>query len=54
MEYILTKEVVGPIIVILVCFLLCIISKKIVYKMFNFKKLNVKDGKKKTIINYQK
>lgn len=51
MEYILTKEVVGPIIVILVCFLLCIISKKIVYKMFNFKKLNVKDGKKKTIIN---
>lgn len=51
MKYVLTKEVVGPLIVILVCFLLCIISKKIVYKMFNFKGLNVKDGKKKTIIN---
>lgn len=51
MKYILTREVIGPIIVILVCFLLCILTKKLVRKMFNFKKLNVKDGKKKTIVN---
>lgn len=48
---ILKREIMLPILVILIGFLLCIISKKIIYKIFNFKLLKVKDGKKKTIIN---
>lgn len=51
MESLLKKEFITPLIVIIVCILLCVISKKIVYKIFDFKGLKLKDGKKKTIIN---
>ncbi len=51
MKYILKKEIIIPIIVLVVCLLLSIISKKIIYKIFNFKKIKIKDGKKKSILN---
>lgn len=51
MKYILKKEIIIPIIVLIVCLLLSIISKKIIYKIFNFKKIKIKDGKKKSILN---
>ena len=49
-EYLLKPKVVVPIVVILVCFLLCVLSKKIVHKIFNFKGLKKIDNRKKTII----
>ena len=51
MKYILRKEIVLPIIVLVICLLLSIISKKIIYKIFNFKTIKMRDGKKKSIIN---
>lgn len=51
MEKLLEKEILAPIIIILVCFLLCILSKKIVYKIFKIKISHVNDRKKNTIVN---
>lgn len=51
MQYILKKEVIAPILIIFICILLCIISKKIIYKLFSFKITNINEGKKKTIVN---
>lgn len=51
MDNILKKEIITPIIVIIICFLLCVISKKVIYKLFNFKTSTKYDGKKKTIVN---
>lgn len=50
-ETISTQEVILPIVVIIVGFLLCIICKKIISKIFNLKMITVRDGKKKTIAN---
>lgn len=51
MEYILKKEVIAPIIILIVSFLLLFISKKIIHKIFNFKSIKVNERKKKTIVN---
>lgn len=51
MQNILKKEIVAPIIIIISCILLCIISKKIIYKLFNFKISHVNNKKKQTIVN---
>ncbi len=51
MEYLLKKEVIAPIVIVILCILLCIISKKIVYKLFNFKIAHVNDKRKQTIVN---
>ena len=51
MDKFLKKEVVAPIIVVLVCIILLIISKKILYKIFKFKENKGIDGRSRTIIN---
>ncbi len=51
LEMILKKEFIAPIIILIICIFLCILSKKLVYKIFNFKISNINDGKKKTIVN---
>lgn len=51
MEYILKKEVIAPIIILIVSFLLLFISKKIIHRIFNFKSIKVNERKKKTIVN---
>lgn len=51
MSKILEKEIIAPIVIVLVCFILCVISKKIIYKLFNFKISNVNERKKRTIVN---
>jgi len=51
MEYILKKEIIAPIIIILICIFLLFISKKIIHKIFNFKAIKVNERKKKTIVN---
>ena len=51
MEYVLKKEIIAPIIILLVSFFLIFLSKKIVHKIFNFKKIKVNEGKKKTVVN---
>lgn len=51
MNIILKKEVLVPFFTLVICFLLCLISKKILYKLFNFKITGINDGKKKTILN---
>lgn len=51
LHFILKKEIIAPIIVLLVCISLCFISKKIIHRIFNTKTLKLKDGKKKSIIN---
>lgn len=48
-DHILKKEIIAPIIILLVSIFLCSVVKKIVYKMFNFSKSN--DGKKKSVTN---
>ena len=48
-EHILKKEVIAPIIILLVSIFLCSVAKKIIYKIFNFSKSN--DGKKKSVAN---
>lgn len=50
-EYILKKEVIAPIIILLVSIFLCSISKKIIYKLFNFSSSILNDGKKKSVAN---
>lgn len=49
-EYILKKEIIAPIIILLVSIFLCSISKKIVYKIFNFSSSKLNEGKKKSIV----
>lgn len=49
-EYILKKEIIAPIIIIIVSIFLCSISKKIVCRIFKYSSLS-SDGKKKTIVN---
>ena len=51
MENILKKEIIAPIIILTVCFLLCTLSKRIVTKIFSIKSKRINDNKKKTIIN---
>jgi len=46
----LRKEIIAPIIIIVVCTLLCILSKKIIYKVFKHI-VKTSDGKQKTILN---
>lgn len=44
------KEIIAPIIIVLMCTLICIVSKKIIYRIFkSFAKKN--GGKQKTILN---
>ena len=51
MKYILKKEFIAPVIIILVAFVLIALSKKILRKVFNIKSNKVNEGKAKTIIN---
>lgn len=51
MNKFLEKEILAPIIIIVICFLLCILSKKIVYKIFKLKITRVSDRRKNTIVN---
>ena len=51
MEFILKKEFIAPMIILIVSVFLCFVSKRINYKIFNFKTVKIKDGKKKTIVN---
>lgn len=50
-QYILKKEVIAPIIIILVSIFLCLISKKIIYKIFKFNSPLINEGKKKSVLN---
>ena len=49
-EYILKKEIIAPIIILLVSIFLFSVSKKIISKIFKYSSLS-NDGKKKTIVN---
>ena len=49
-EYILKKEIIAPIIILLVSIFMCSVSKKIISKIFKYSSLS-NDGKKKTIVN---
>lgn len=51
MEKFFRKEILAPIIIILVGFFLCVLAKKIVRRIFKFKTIKINDGKKKTIVN---
>ena len=51
MEYILKKEVIAPLVILLVVIFLLFISKKIIHRIFNFKSIKVNERKKKTIVN---
>lgn len=51
MSKILRKEIIAPIVIILLCIFLCIISKKIIKRLFNFKIAHVNDKRKQTIVN---
>lgn len=51
MDKILTKEVLTPIIIVVLCFLICFFSKKIVSKIFNIKNKKLEIKKYKAIIN---
>ena len=50
-QYILKKEVIAPIIILIVSIFMCSISKKIVYRIFKFNSSKLKDGKTKSIMN---
>lgn len=50
-EYIFKKEVIAPIVILLVSIFLCSISKKIVYKIFNFNSSLLNEGKKRSVAN---
>lgn len=50
-KYILKKEIIAPLIILLVSIFLCSISKKIVCRIFDFSSSNINEGKKKSIIN---
>lgn len=51
MNNLFKKEIIAPIIIILVAILLLSLSKAIIHKIFNFKSIKVNEGKKKTIVN---
>ena len=46
----LRKEIIAPIIIIIICTAFCVLSKKIIYKIFG-KFIKKNDGKQKTILN---
>lgn len=50
-EYILRKEVIAPILIIIICMIVCKVASKIIVKAFSLKKTKGNEGKKKTIIN---
>lgn len=51
MEKILTKEILTPIIIIIICFLICFFSKRVVSKLLNIKNKKLDVKKYKAIIN---
>ena len=51
MENLLKKEIIAPITILIICFLLCTMSKRIVTRVFSIKSKRINDNKKKTIIN---
>lgn len=51
MEKILKKEFIVPMVVIVICMFLCVISKKIIYRIFNLKTAKTNLAKKRTIAN---
>ena len=51
MEHILKKELIASFIIVIVCFFICFLSKKIIVKIFSIKSKRINDNKKKTIIN---
>lgn len=51
MEFLLNKEIIGPIFVILLAIISCIISKIILKRIVKYGSKNLNDGKSKTIIN---
>lgn len=51
MEKLFSKEFIITLVTILICLLLCFISKTIIYKLFKITKKIEKDGRKKTIVN---
>lgn len=50
MKYILKKEVIAPVITLIICILLCKLSKTLIKKIFGMKSKQL-DRRKKTIIN---
>ena len=50
-EYILKKQVIAPIVILIVSIFLVTISKKIIYKIFDFSSIKQNEGKKKTVAN---
>ena len=51
MDKIIRKEIIAPLIIVIVCIILCSVSKKIITKVFSFKSKRINDNKKKTIVN---
>ena len=51
-EKILSKEVIGPIITIIVMFILYKIIRRIIVKLFNFKTKKIKQKKQATLMNF--
>lgn len=51
MEKLFNREFIITVFTILICILLCFISKKTVYRFFKMHAKSEKDGKKKTIVN---
>ena len=51
MENILKKEIIAPIIILIVVIFLLFISRIIIHKIFDFKSIKVNERKKKTIVN---
>lgn len=50
-EYILKKQILAPVIILIVSIFLVAISKKLIYKIFNFGATKQNEGKKKTVAN---
>ena len=50
-EYIFKKQVIAPIIILIVSIFLVVVSKKIIHKVFNFGSTKQNEGKKKTVAN---
>ena len=48
---VLAKEVLTPIIIIILCILICSLSKKIVTKLFSIKNKNIDIKKQRTVVN---
>lgn len=50
-KYVLKREIIAPIIIILISIFLCSISKKIIFKLFKINTKKNRDGKAKSIVN---